>query len=286
MLRKDLLFLLMVCLVIFTGGCMHESNIMGMGKNKTEKVQLYYPDNEIRKLVSQEVLIEKDLTTIISEIMEFEKLSIPSNTKILDISQEKNIIYLDFSEEFATINYMDLQSIIYSLCSNELNIDGVQFLINGEIRKEFETSLGDMNVPQYPSISLSDEYEYIKLIYPDSDIRYWLIEEKVLNVDPQIIMNEIIKSEANMIPKDTKLLGITIKENIAFVNLSKEFETSANGDTVILININTIVNTLCINDILGINKVLFLVNGEQPQLIGPVDNDRYHIANLQLQEIY
>lgn len=116
---------------------------------------------------------------------------------------------------------------------------------------------------------------YIKLFYPGGSYDNWLVEEKELPADPVIIVNELMKNPNSRIPKDTKLLSLEVKDNIAYVNLSKEFEDMTTlGDMGIWQNIFSIVNTLCVNENLGINSVQFLLEGEIKQFIGDTVTDK------------
>lgn len=113
------------------------------------------------------------------------------------------------------------------------------------------------------------ETDYIKFFYYDNSNHNWSVEKKMLPADAELIVNELIKSKNNLIPKDTKLLSFEVKDNIAYVNLSKDFEDITTlGDNGIWKNIYTIVNTLCLNESLHIDSVKFMLDGKEEQYIG------------------
>lgn len=130
------------------------------------------------------------------------------------------------------------------------------------------------------------EEGYIKLLYPDSNVEYWLIEEKKLPIEPKAVVEELIRNKNNQIPKETKLLDIKIENGIAYVNLSKEFETLSNGDTVGWINIHTIVNTLTLNKSLNIDYVQLLLEGEIEQFIWDTITDKPKPPSTELMKMY
>lgn len=120
-----------------------------------------------------------------------------------------------------------------------------------------------------------DSANYIKLFFPGGSYENWVVEEKELPSDPIIIVNELMKNPKSRIPKDTELLSFEVKDNIAYVNLSIEFEDMTTlGDMGIWQNIFSIVNTLCLNENLGINSVQFLLEGEIQQFIGDTVTDK------------
>lgn len=134
--------------------------------------------------------------------------------------------------------------------------------------------------------TIGKEEGYIKLLYPDANVEYWLLEEKKLPVDPKAVVEELIRNKNNHIPKETKLLDIKVENRIAYVNLSEEFETLSNGDTAGWINIHTIVNTLTLNKSLNIDAVQLLLEGEMEQFIWDTITDKPIPSNVELMKLY
>ena len=90
------------------------------------------------------------------------------------------------------------------------------------------------------------------------------------------IIQELINNKKSGIPTGTKLLGIDVKDTIAYINLNSIYasDTASNSSTGSLFKIGSIKNTLLNNKSLNIDKVCFLIEGEQVNLIGPnVVND-------------
>lgn len=126
----------------------------------------------------------------------------------------------------------------------------------------------------------------IKLIYPDSGFEYWLIVEEELIADPSVVINELINNPNTRIPKETQLLSFEIIDNIAYVNLSKEFAELSLGDNVISANLQTIVNTLCLNEDLNIDAVQFLIEGKIEMAIGSSVGDRTYTTSIKLIDLF
>lgn len=87
----------------------------------------------------------------------------------------------------------------------------------------------------------------------------------------EVIIRELIKGPSSndlipAIPTGTKLLSYHLKDNIAYVNFSKEIKTNhwggSYGDTL---TIYSIVNSL--TEIEGIDKVQFLIEGQSQEAI-------------------
>jgi len=97
-----------------------------------------------------------------------------------------------------------------------------------------------------------------------------LVEEKrsVPDTTPETLINELIKGpqdENNIktIPEGTKLLGIEVKNGIAYVNFSKELKDNHwGGSTGETFTIYSIVSTLVLQPNSGIERVQILVEGE------------------------
>lgn len=128
--------------------------------------------------------------------------------------------------------------------------------------------------------------KFVKFFYPDKENMYWLIKEKeVETLDLVDIVDMIIKDENNGIPKEAKTLSVDIKDRIAYVNLSKDFLTYNLGHGGQYSNVASIINTLCLNDQFNIDKVKFLIDGNNVELIGPIYNSEPFSPTVKLTQI-
>ena len=94
------------------------------------------------------------------------------------------------------------------------------------------------------------------------------IDSKELIKDPyKVLINLLIKGPKNenlikLIPEETKLISTEIKDNILFINFSKEFISEQNlGKEQEELILKSIVNT--VTELTEINKVAFLIEGEE-----------------------
>ncbi len=105
----------------------------------------------------------------------------------------------------------------------------------------------------------------------NDDLTSWAKYNKEIDGDLINIIEQLKLDEKSFIPKDTKVLDIDIKDGIAYINLSSEFDTpESNASTPASYKIKSIVKTLCLNKKLEINGVRFLINGEYVDSIGPI----------------
>lgn len=88
------------------------------------------------------------------------------------------------------------------------------------------------------------------------------------------IIRETIKMNSNCINQNTKLFDVKVKNRIAYVNFSNEFDDpNTNSSSAAEMKINSIVNGLCLNKSLNIDGVKFLINGEKILTIGPISTE-------------
>ncbi|WP_194189485.1 GerMN domain-containing protein [Clostridium chrysemydis] len=103
----------------------------------------------------------------------------------------------------------------------------------------------------------------------------WITEKSEANLDR--LKDIVIKLRNHPLVGLSKNVGVssvTVKERVATVDMGKEFNnpqhnTSA-GSTA---KIFSIVNTLCLNKELGIDKVMFLIEGKRVQELGNYSGD-------------
>lgn len=109
---------------------------------------------------------------------------------------------------------------------------------------------------------------YINFVIPDDDLTGWVIDERTIkSPTPEIVVNELLKYP-HIFPDGTKLLNIEVKDRIAYVDMSHEFDSYNNGTTATIAILCTIVNTLSLNKQLCIDGVIFLIDGEEVRSIG------------------
>jgi spore germination protein GerM len=131
--------------------------------------------------------------------------------------------------------------------------------------------------PKAPPISPKPGEEALNVtLYFGDDQAMYLVPEKreVLTKGlsaPEIVVEELIRGPVDekltsVLPKETKLISVSVAEGIAFVNLSKEAQTKHwGGSAGEMMTINSIV--LSLTDLEGIKEVQFLIEGEKQEAI-------------------
>lgn len=74
------------------------------------------------------------------------------------------------------------------------------------------------------------------------------------------------KNCTTLIPKGTKLLGVSIKDGVATLNFSDAFEFNQDGIEGYLAQLKQIINTA--TEFSSVNSVQFLINGEKKEYLG------------------
>jgi len=126
----------------------------------------------------------------------------------------------------------------------------------------------------------------IKFIIPDSRFYdVWIVDEKqIKDTTPQAIIKELLKYP-KIFPEGSKLLNIQVKEYIAYVDMNNEFDSYNLGSSGTNEILYSIVNTLCLNESLGINGVKFLIEGKEVKYIGEFVADSVKKPHIKLSEL-
>lgn len=115
-------------------------------------------------------------------------------------------------------------------------------------------------------------HEMVKLYFSNQDATDLMVEEREIQVNPNIplekyIMEQLIEGPkdselAATVPSETKIRDIKTVDGICYVDLSSEFVTKHNGgSTGENLTVGSIVNSLTELD--NIKKVQFLIEGEK-----------------------
>lgn len=124
----------------------------------------------------------------------------------------------------------------------------------------------------------------IELYVPDDNLSKWVIEEEKVDISELKNVIEALKdTEKCCIPKDTEVNSIKIENEIAYIDLSKDFDDSQTGSSAaVKVKIYSIVNTLCLNECFNVDGVKFLIDGKEVETIGPMDVSLIKTPKLEL----
>ncbi|MDD3839366.1 MAG: GerMN domain-containing protein [Clostridia bacterium] len=274
---------------------------------------LYYQDKHgylvpvMRKIPWEEGIAKKAINALIDEPVIREEAAemglyptLPEGTEILGmaiIPDTGNLARIDFNKNF--MNYSSaaeenciVQSIVYTLTEFP-TIDQVELIIEGERVKEL-TYGTDISAPltrevinvQSDSYSDSDQASNLMVyFYNDSnpDFEYFVPVTKIVaTLEPNIesAIEEIIKgpdSDSELksgIPEGTKLLGVQVKDGIAYINFSKEFNNFGEDKQAQERAIKAIV--LTVKEFGDIKEVKILVEGQELES----DNDTFSVPTF------
>ena len=96
--------------------------------------------------------------------------------------------------------------------------------------------------------------------------------KKRINNNLVEIIEELINNKQSCIPKETKVLDAYIKDKIAYINLNEIYYNDPNTSSSATngFKIWSIKYTLLKNEVLNIDKVLFLIEGEPSKGAGVI----------------
>jgi len=199
-------------------------------------------------------------------------------TKLISVTIKDEIATVDFSKEFSEKD--DLKNILApaavakTLCSLEF-ISGVNILVEGSgaldsdgkpigIIMESDIVDGKLTTQankQSLTLYFADEAaeglkpERREVIVPVAGA----VEEAIVE---ELIKGPKLSGNIGLIPSETKVLSVETKNNVCFVNLSKEFADRYQGGTAgELLTVYSIVNSL--TELETVTSVQFLIEGEK-----------------------
>ena len=206
---------------------------------------------------------------------------IPEDVTLLDFDFEHNQLYLDFSPE-----YKKMPKVYEVLCRAAIvrtlgQIDGVEYVdfqVNGEPLTDLEgKEIGLMNEDQF----IENAGEEINA-YKTADLTLYfankagdkLVGQRVaMEYNSNISLEKLIVEQLiagppfegayPTIPSETKLLNISIKDNICYVNLDEGF-LGTGYNVIESIPVYSIVNSLIENT--DAQKVQISINGESNRI--------------------
>ena len=275
------LWILLLAIPLLMAGCrkhqqMDESGYQIWYINQDETC-LKYENKELQSKNEEGLL--REMMEVMRETPTDDELKpvIPEDVELLDFDFEHNQLYLDFSPE-----YKKMPKVYEVLCRAAIvrtmgQIDGVEYVdfqVNGEPLTDLEgKEIGLMNEDQF----IENAGEEINA-YKTADLTLYfsnkagdkLVEQRVaMEYNSNISLEKLIVEQLiagppfegayPTIPSETKLLNISIKDNICYVNLDEGF-LGTGYNVIESIPVYSIVNSLIENT--DAQKVQISINGE------------------------
>ena len=278
---RKLLWILLLAVPLLMAGCRKQQQVDESGYriwyiNQNETC-LKYENKELQSKNEEGLL--REMMEVMRETPTDDELKpvIPEDVTLLDFDFEHNQLYLDFSPE-----YKKMPKVYEVLCRAAIvrtmgQIDGVEYVdfqVNGEPLTDLEgKEIGLMNEDQF----IENAGEEINA-YKTADLTLYfankagdkLVGQRVaMEYNSNISLEKLIVEQLiagppfegayPTIPSETKLLNISIKDNICYVNLDEGF-LGTGYNVIESIPVYSIVNSLIENT--DAQKVQISINGE------------------------
>ena len=275
------LWILLLTIPLLMAGCRKQQQVDESGYRiwyiNQDETCLKYENKELQSKNEEGLL--REMMEVMRETPTDDELKpvIPEDVTLLDFDFEHNQLYLDFSPE-----YKKMPKVYVVLCRAAIvrtmgQIDGVEYVdfqVNGEPLTDLEgKEIGLMNEDQF----IENAGEEINA-YKTADLTLYfankagdkLVGQRVaMEYNSNISLEKLIVEQLiagppfegayPTIPSETKLLNISIKDNICYVNLDEGF-LGTGYNVIESIPVYSIVNSLIENT--DAQKVQISINGE------------------------
>lgn len=274
------LILLLLLLIIMTAGCGKKDPIVEgtavyyLNKDATSVVPVEYEiTGDAPEIKVEELLAKLEETP---ESMELRSV-LPESIKLLDYTLERQQLYLDFDTEYLNMDRATEVLVRAALVKTMVQIEEVSFVgirIAGEPLKDSKgIGIGLMNENSFLDNMGSEEHATkivnLNLYFANKNGDKLTTQSTVIEYNANVAVEKVVveqlilgPTEKNCyatIPKDTKVMSVTTKDGVCYVNLDTGF-TAQGYDVLGTVTIYSIVNSL--TDLPGITSVQILVNGE------------------------
>ena len=279
------LWILLLTIPLLMAGCRKQQQVDESGYRiwyiNQDETCLKYENKELQSKNEEGLL--REMMEVMRETPADGELKpvIPEDVELLDFDFEHNQLYLDFSPE-----YKKMPKVYEVLCRAAIvrtlgQIDGVEYVdfqVNGEPLTDLEgKEIGLMNEDQF----IENAGEEINA-YKTADLTLYfankagdkLVGQRVaMEYNSNISLEKLIVEQLiagppfegayPTIPSETKLLNISIKDNICYVNLDEGF-LGTGYNVIESIPVYSIVNSLIENT--DAQKVQISINGESNRM--------------------
>ena len=275
------LWILLLTIPLLMAGCREQQQVDESGYRiwyiNQDETCLKYENKELQSKNEEGLL--REMMEVMRETPTDDELKpvIPEDVELLDFDFEHNQLYLDFSPE-----YKKMPKVYEVLCRAAIvrtlgQIDGVEYVdfqVNGEPLTDLEgKEIGLMNEDQFienageeiNAYKTADLTLYFANKAGDKLVGQRIAMEYNSNISleklivEQLIAGPPFEGAYPTIPSETKLLNISIKDNICYVNLDEGF-LGTGYNVSESIPVYSIVNSLIENT--DAQKVQISINGE------------------------
>lgn len=268
--------------------CLLSACANGAGRQSGTVYYLYYINNDETKIISREyrsettdeaLLLEELLEelSVISERLEYET-PLAKEFALVGHTLDNGLLTLDFDERYWELRgareVLVRASIVRTVIQLK-QIERVTFTVKGEpLVDQAGVAVGVMNEESFIENAGNEinAYEKVDLrLYFANETGDYLVEENRLNVVynsnislEKLVVEKLVEGPAAKdayptINPDTKVISVTVKDGICYVNLSDDFLNQPYNVTTD-VTIYSITNSLV--ELSNVNKVQISVDGE------------------------
>lgn len=288
---KRISIIFLCFLIVFVSGCRKNSIDVNTDITKQKKASVYYSNEQQSNLVKKDI----DVSDVKSgELLEFlmQKLiedpqeegiksALRTGIKCLWIKRENNIVSVNLSKEFYNeenmADILALGAIVKTICSvNFVNYVNV-FVENKPFTNSKGEEMGLMKDSDFvfDADALDSDEENVTLYFSDQNGENLVTEVRRIKTPKGEVMEKLVMSELidgpkkgnniATIPPGTKIISVETKDEVCFVNLSKDFvDKHPGGTSAENLTIYSVVNSL--TELGNVNKVQFLIDGEKREI--------------------
>lgn len=285
-MKKRILALMILVLLTGLTACMRADDV-----DESRIFQVNYINNEETKVITQEYIMQADLSDTKAQVEELlialaatpdkleYKAPLAQGIEVLDFELKEGNLTLNMSEKYLELS-IPLEVLTRATLVRTLTqIDGVNYVgmtVKGQpLMDSLGSPLGMMNAETFVDNEGSQinsmEQVRIKLYFTDETgtklvaVNRTLVYNTNISME-KLVMDQLVAGPTEMakdvyptLNPDTKVLNVAINDGICYVNLNETFLTQLSNATAEVV-IYSIANSVA--ELSNVNKVQISVNGE------------------------
>lgn len=281
----------------------------GCGKKETEsKYKIYYVNEEQGEVLAESFVPSEETTQTMLEEMT-EKLNkknaeghtlLPENIEIQSCVDDDGMIRVDFSQEYHDLNPVDEVLLRASIVKDYVQIPNIYLVtITAEgtpIVDSQGQEIGAMSLDSFLENTgkeiMAYQYKELNLYFTNEEGNQLVPEARQVYYNgntpiEKVIVEQLLRGPGESghyatLPSDTRIVGVSVADGIAYVNLGKQFVDEALSVDA-QIPIYSIVNSLI--DAGNVSQVQISINGDTSLLFkDKVDMNQLFQVNHELEK--
>lgn len=281
----------------------------GCGKKETEsKYKIYYINEEQGEVLAESFVPSEETTQTMLEEMT-EKLNkknaeghtlLPENIEIQSCVDDDGMIRVDFNQEYHDLNPVDEVLLRASIVKDYVQIPNIYLVTNTAEGTPIVDSqgqeIGAMSLDSFLENTgkeiMAYQYKELNLYFTNEEGNQLVPEARQVYYNgntpiEKVIVEQLLRGPGESghyatLPSDTRIVGVSVADGIAYVNLGKQFVDEALPVDA-QIPIYSIVNSLI--DAGNVSQVQISINGDTSLLFkDKVDMNQLFQVNHELEK--